>query len=87
MFAGRILGEVAALEKKRALKLTTGFGPAALTGLKVFFRTSGTGSIGNCASCHAPPLFTDFSFHNMGISQSEYDRRERKRCLCGARDS
>jgi cytochrome c peroxidase len=74
MLAGRILGEVAALEKKRALKLTPGFGPAALKGLKVFFRTDGTGSIGNCASCHAPPLFTDFSFHNMGISQGEYDR-------------
>ena len=74
MFAGRILGEVAAMEKRRALKLTTGFGPEAVKGLKLFFRTSGTGSIGNCASCHAPPLFTDFSFHNMGISQSEYDR-------------
>jgi cytochrome c peroxidase len=72
LFAGRLLGNVAALEKKRALKLPGGFGPAALKGLKVFFRTNGA-STGNCVACHAPPLFTDFSFHNIGISQSEYD--------------
>ncbi|MDQ3012671.1 MAG: hypothetical protein M3X11_18420, partial [Acidobacteriota bacterium] len=30
-------------------------------------------SVGNCVSCHTPPLFTDFSFHNIGISQREYD--------------
>lgn len=74
LFAGRLLGSVAALEKKRALKLPGGFGAAALNGLKVFFRTNGAGSTGNCVACHTPPLFTDFSFHNMGISQSEYDR-------------
>lgn len=74
LFAGRLLGNVAALEKKRALKLPGGFGPSALKGLKVFFRTNGAGSAGNCVACHTPPLFTDFSFHNMGISQSEYDR-------------
>lgn len=74
LFAGRLLGSVAALEKKRALKLPGGFGAAALKGLKVFFRTNGAGSAGNCVACHTPPLFTDFSFHNKGISQSEYDR-------------
>lgn len=73
-FANRFLGDVEALEKKRALKLSGAFGAAALKGLKVFFRTNGTGSTGNCAACHAPPLFTDLSFHNMGISQSEYDQ-------------
>ena len=31
------------------------------------------GSIGNCAVCHVPPHFTDFSFHNTGVSQEEYD--------------
>ena len=30
-------------------------------------------SIGNCAVCHVPPHFTDFSFHNTGVSQEEYD--------------
>jgi len=74
VFAARLLGNVVALEKKRALKLSGGFGGAALKGLKVFFRTNGGSSAGNCASCHTPPLFTDFSFHNMGISQSEYDQ-------------
>jgi len=74
LFAGRLLGNVAALENKRALKLPGGFSGVALAGLKVFLRTNGSGSTGNCATCHAPPLFTDFSFHNMGISQSEYDR-------------
>jgi cytochrome c peroxidase len=73
LFAGRFLGEITALEKKRALKLPSGFGAAALRGLKTFFQTSGA-SAGNCATCHVPPLFTDLSFHNMGISQSEYDR-------------
>jgi cytochrome c peroxidase len=28
---------------------------------------------GNCAVCHAPPLFTDNAFHNLGVSQAEYD--------------
>ncbi len=74
LFARLMLSSVAALEKKRALKLPAGFSGSALAGLKVFFRTNGAGSTGNCVSCHAPPLFTDFSFHNMGISQSEYDR-------------
>ena len=74
LFAGRMLSNIAALEKKRALKLPRGFGAAALGGLRVFLRTEGTTSAGNCVACHAPPLFTDFSFHNMGISQSEYDR-------------
>jgi cytochrome c peroxidase len=73
LFSRRLLGNVVALEKKRSLKLPGGFGAAALKGLKVFFRTNGAGSTGNCVACHAPPLFTDFSFHNMGISQSEYD--------------
>lgn len=74
LFARRLAGEVAALEKRRALKLPRGFGAGALKGLKIFFRTTGADAIGNCVTCHTPPLFTDFSFHNMGISQSEYDR-------------
>jgi cytochrome c peroxidase len=45
-----------------------------LKGLKVFFKTSRAASTGNCVTCHMPPLFTDLSFHNMGISQSEYDQ-------------
>jgi hypothetical protein len=29
--------------------------------------------VGNCATCHAPPAFTDFLFHNNGAAQEEYD--------------
>lgn len=28
---------------------------------------------GNCIACHAAPNFTDFTFHNTGASQEEYD--------------
>jgi cytochrome c peroxidase len=73
-FGRRLLGEVAALERNRRLRLTRAFDSSALQGMKVFFRTTGAIASGNCVTCHAPPLFTDFSFHNMGVSQSEYDR-------------
>ncbi|HEY6400650.1 MAG TPA: hypothetical protein VI479_04535, partial [Blastocatellia bacterium] len=36
---------------------------------KIFFNAK----TGNCATCHTPPLFTDFSFHNKGVSQMDYD--------------
>lgn len=54
------------------------FGPQELTGLKIFLAIgSPTGSdahhAGNCAACHQPPDFTDFNFHNTGVSQDEYD--------------
>jgi len=45
-----------------------------LRGMKLFFRTGSTSqSGGNCASCHHAPHFTDFRFHNTGISQNMYD--------------
>jgi hypothetical protein len=31
------------------------------------------GRAGNCAVCHPPPDFTDFVFHNTGVSQADYD--------------
>ena len=55
------------------------FGPTELAGLKIFFadrNTSGRNpvhEVGNCATCHAPPAFTDFIFHNTGATQEEYD--------------
>lgn len=54
------------------------FDAEALEGLKVFLRTPdpakpGRTGVGNCASCHTPPAFTDFKFHNTGVTQSEYD--------------
>jgi cytochrome c peroxidase len=64
---------LARLTQPEALQLTPGFDAAALHGMQIFFRTNGTSSVGNCVACHTPPLFTDFSFHNVGISQDEYD--------------
>jgi len=52
------------------------FGATELQGLKIFFSTqtgSNSGHTGNCVSCHTPPNFTDFVFHNNGTSQFEYD--------------
>lgn len=60
------------------------FGPEELAGLRIFLaeprgrvRASAlevrTGGIGNCVACHPAPDFTDFSFHNTGASQEEYD--------------
>ena len=67
-FARQLLARVSELETAKTLQLPTGFKPAALQGMKVFY------SSGNCVTCHAPPLFTDLSYHNLGISQVEYDQ-------------
>ncbi|MEP7336252.1 MAG: cytochrome c peroxidase [Acidobacteriota bacterium] len=72
-FASKLLAQVNALEAKSSLKLTKDFDATALAGLKIFMRTEGGSEVGNCVSCHTPPLFTDFSFHNIGVSQREYD--------------
>ena len=54
------------------------FGPTELAGLKIFLTastnaTDGSQHAGNCAACHLAPNFSDFSFHNTGVSQEEYD--------------
>jgi len=54
------------------------FGATELAGLEIFLKaatraTDGSQHAGNCAACHTPPNFTDFRFHNTGISQEEYD--------------
>ena len=57
------------------------FGKEELKGLKIFFaqkrrlrsRDLEQGETGNCVACHAAPNFTDFRFHNTGITQEEYD--------------
>jgi hypothetical protein len=51
------------------------FGPLELHGLEIFLRQSATPApaVGNCVACHAPPVFTDFKFHNTGATQEEYD--------------
>jgi hypothetical protein len=54
------------------------FGATELAGLKIFLKasagaTDGSQHAGNCAACHAAPNFSDFSFHNTGVAQEEYD--------------
>ena len=54
------------------------FGATELAGLKIFLKSAagaadGSQHAGNCAACHQAPNFTDFKFHNTGVSQAEYD--------------
>ncbi len=54
------------------------FGVTELAGLKIFLSVAngaadGSQHAGNCAACHVAPNFTDFRFHNTGVSQEEYD--------------
>jgi cytochrome c peroxidase len=54
------------------------FGATEFAGLKMFLKaaaaaTDGSQHAGNCAACHQAPNFSDFAFHNTGVSQEEYD--------------
>lgn len=53
------------------------FGALELQGLKIFLASAAAGATnahaGNCAACHQAPDFSDFVFHNGGVSQEEYD--------------
>jgi hypothetical protein len=56
------------------------FGLQELAGLKIFLTEGKPASsggaqtvAGNCVTCHSPPAFTDFLFHNTGAAQEEYD--------------
>lgn len=44
------------------------FGDLELEGMRIFF------GHGQCATCHTPPNFTDFGFHNTGIAQLRYEQ-------------
>ena len=45
-----------------------------LKGMKLFFKKGSQKlSGGNCVSCHTAPHFSDFGFHNTGLSQQNYD--------------
>ncbi len=64
---------LARLVQKASLRFIKDFDETALQGMQIFFRTSGDKAVGNCVACHTPPLFTDLSFHNVGVSQADYD--------------
>jgi hypothetical protein len=59
------------------------FDADALAGLRIFLAEPAAtaltddeiaaGGVGNCISCHAPPAFSDFGFHNNGVAQQDYD--------------
>ena len=56
------------------------FDAEELVGLRIFLREAAeqkpegqAGGVGNCVACHPAPFFTDFSFHNTGVTQDEYD--------------
>jgi hypothetical protein len=54
------------------------FGPTEFEGLKIFLNAASNATddsqhAGNCAACHRAPDFTDYTFHNTGVSQEEYD--------------
>jgi len=57
------------------------FGPDELTGMRAFFATAtrakpaqlAAGGVGNCVACHPAPAFSDFRFHNTGVSEETYD--------------
>ena len=66
----------------KTLSLRFAFGPQELLGMKIFFTQARYATnaarrpahgIGNCITCHTAPDFTDFSFHNTGVAQEEYD--------------
>ena len=73
-YAGRVLGRIGNQEGRLQVKLVDGFNVVAYRGFQTFFRTSGNESVGNCVSCHVPLMFTNFKFHNTGVSQVAYEQ-------------
>jgi len=73
-YAGRIQGRIGNQEGRVLIKRPLGFSSEAYEGFKTFFRVEGDRSVGNCVSCHMPPRFSDFLFHNTGIAQVDYDQ-------------
>jgi cytochrome c peroxidase len=52
------------------------FGPVELQGMKIFFAENVSQqepAAGNCIACHTAPEFSDFGFHNTGVTQLDYD--------------
>jgi cytochrome c peroxidase len=52
-----------------------GFNEKEWSGLKTFFNIGQNNKMvrGMCVNCHMPPLFTDQFFHNVGVTQFDYD--------------
>jgi len=55
------------------------FGEKELNGMKLFFtKGNKVQSGGNCISCHSAPHFSDYKFHNTGLTQHNYDKTHGK---------
>ena len=72
-YAGRVYGRVGNQEGRVLIKRPIGFSKLAYAGFKTFFAVEGESSVGNCVSCHVPPRFSDFEFHNTGLAQADYE--------------
>jgi len=72
-YGTRVLAQIDQREQDRALIQVDDFGPDALAGYRIFLQTSAKERNGNCVVCHVPPTFSDRSFHNLGVTQEEYD--------------
>jgi cytochrome c peroxidase len=84
VYSQRLLNAVNKLDKPQFVaankqsfayhKQSFAFGKNELAGMKLFF-TAGDQKRpgGNCVSCHTAPHFSDFSFHNTGLTQVSYD--------------
>jgi cytochrome c peroxidase len=68
-FGARLMSAIATRQRAGGLRVDRRFSRAALDGLRIFFDSRR----GNCMSCHPPPRFTDGSYHNIGITQADYD--------------
>lgn len=73
-YAARLLAALDTRYQDGSLTMPPGFDGDALAGFKIFLRGSGPGVAGNCVSCHVPPFFTDFAFHDTGVEQETYDQ-------------
>ncbi len=78
----RIFGRIANQEGRTLIRLPSLYSEEAYQGFKTFYRVSPTWSssvegmeenAGNCIACHVPPKFADGKFHNIGVTQAEYD--------------
>ncbi|MEM1247412.1 MAG: cytochrome c peroxidase [Acidobacteriota bacterium] len=74
-FAYGVWSRIGNQEGRRLIKRPKGFSADAYLGFRTFFRVDDVepGAVGNCVTCHVPPNFTDDRFHNVGISELEYD--------------
>lgn len=76
-FAGRLLSRYEAMEVRAIYKVPDGFTEPSIDGFLMFYTMpdmEGGRRIGNCAACHTPQPFTDYKFHNIGVSQFAYDK-------------